>query len=420
MKKLEFISFVAISWLLFLSLFVFPKQGLTREIWPDTVKVGGEFRTRVEARFNDDLNDVADDNDIFVLLRTRVYLDLNPTDQIKIFGMFQDSETLGQGNSFFKTPSQRSFYQGYLQVLTPGKLTTRIKAGRQELIYGDERLIGAFNWGNLGRSFDGLVIRVEDPHFWVDIFGTRIKLPNGKEAQLASTYGHWKDFPGGILEPYVIVYHGDEIGNNGMELSLVTLGARIKAKRGKHWDYGFEGAYQTGKNAGNLISAFAIHSKFGYTFLIKPKPRVGFEYNFASGDGDPGMGTVTLFNNILPTNHGKYGYIDYFSWRNMHDISASISAQPFPFMSTYLGYHAFFLPEPANGVFAANGAQFRAGAPGASPFAGQEIDLLLKFNPIKYFNALIGYSVFFPGQFFADTGTSDIAHFFYAQFVARY
>ncbi len=389
-------------------------------VWPDTVKVGGEFRTRVEARFNDDLDGVQDDNDLLVLLRTRVYLDLNPTDEIKIFAMFQDSETLGQGNSFFQTPSDRSFYQGYLQVLTPGKWTTRLRLGRQELLYGDERLIGAFNWGNLGRSFDGMVLRLENSAFWMDIFGTRIKLPNGKEAQLASSYAHWKKFPSGILEPYIIVYHGNELGLNNQELSLVTLGTRIDGKVGQSWDYGFEGAYQTGQNAGNLISDFALQSQFGFTFAAKCKPRLGFEYNFASGDGTPGAGTVTLFNNILPTNHGKYGLIDYFSWRNMHDISANFVVHPSDFIKAYLAYHAFFLPQPANGVFAANGQQFRTGIPGASAYAGQEIDVYFKFDPIKYFSGLVGYSVFFPGQFFADTGTADIAHFFYAQVLARY
>lgn len=391
------------------------------KIWPDKVKVGGEFRTRMEARFDDSLGAPGGVNDIFVLLRTRVYLDINPGEGVRLFGMFQNSETLNQNsNAIFKTPDKTTFYQGYAQFLTKGRLTTRLKLGRQELKYGSERLIGAFNWGNLGRSFDGAVLRLENNGFWLDLFGSRIRLPNGKEAQLAAGYGHINHFFDGILEPYVIVYHGNTIGLNNGELSLVTIGTRIVGKVDKHWDYGFEGAYQTGQSTGNLISAYAAHGKFGYTFNGKPKPRVGFEVNFASGDSNPGTGTVHLFNNILPTNHGKYGYIDYFSWRNMIDLNPNFKIFPVPFMMAYVGYHAFFLPEPANGVFAASGAQFRPGAPGASNFAGQEIDVLFKFKPWKYFNALVGYSAFFPGQFFADTGSSQISHFFYTQFAFHY
>ena len=394
----------------------------SKPIWPDTVKVGGEFRTRVEGQFNYDLDSsTSATDDVFVLLRTRVYLDLNPGEGVKIFGMFQDSRTLGQNTmAVFKTPSKTTWYQGYAQFVTKGKLSTRIRAGRQELKYGTERLIGAFNWGNLGRSFDAFVIRVEDPTFWADFFGARIKLPNGKEAQLAAGYSHIKKFFGGIMEPYVIVYHGNTIGRNNGELSIVTMGTRIKGKKGVHWDYDFEGAYQVGKEDGNLHSAYALHGGFGYTFTPKRRPRLAFIFNFASGDKDPQTGTVTLFNNILPTNHGKYGYIDFFSWRNMYDLSVNFSIFPVKFMKAYLAYHAFFLPEPANGVFAASGKQFRAGAPGASSFAGQEFDVLFKFTPWKYFDSLVGYSIFFPGQFFADTGISNIAQFFYAQIRFHY
>jgi len=34
-----------------------------------------------------------------------------------------------------------------------------LKIGRQELIYGDERLIGAFGWNNIGRVFDAAKLR---------------------------------------------------------------------------------------------------------------------------------------------------------------------------------------------------------------------------------------------------------------------
>jgi hypothetical protein len=417
---------IFLCWVLALSFFLTSpgfaaENGSGKKIWPDRVKVGGEFRTRLEARFNDDLTDGTGGNDIFVLFRTRVYLDLNPNEIVRVFGMFQAAETVNQDDqSIFVTPDQVRFYQGFIDLKTPGDVTTRTRLGRQELKYGEERLIGAFNWGNLGRSFDGAVLRIENPDFWLDLFMTRIKLPNGKEAQLGSGYGRLKHFFEGILEPYVILYHGNSIGLNNGELSLVTLGTRITGNFKKSWDYDFEGAYQTGKSDGNLISAFALHGDFGHTFQIPQKPRLGFEANFASGDADPGNGTVTLFNNILPTNHNKYGYIDYFSWRNMIDLSPSFHFFPVSFMRAYIGYHAFFLPEPANGVFAASGKQFRAGAPGASSFAGQEIDLLLNFKPWKYFNALVGYSIFFPGNFFSDTGPSDTAQFFYAQFVAHY
>lgn len=390
------------------------------KLWPDKIKVGGEFRTRVELRTNEDLNGAAPDNDVFVLLRTRVYLDLNPTSYVRLFAMFQDSETLGQNPaSIFKVPDRRKLYQAFLYLKNDAPLVTSLKMGRQEMIYGDERLIGAFNWSNLGRSFDGAVMRLENADFWLDLFGTRIH-PAGKENQFAGAYGHWKGFPQGELEAYALYLHGSKSGNAGGSLSIVTIGSRIKGKFKKNFDYGFEGAYQTGTSGGATVSAFATHVRFGHTFPLSFKPRVGIEYNFASGDENPGTGKVTTFNNLFPTNHDKYGYMDLFSWKNLHDIRFSFDTQPLEWLKTKLDYHAFFLPDPANGAFLASGAQWRAGAPGAGHFAGQEVDLLFTFKPWKYFDALVGYSVFFPGTFFSDTGPSDTSHFFYTQFAFRY
>jgi len=390
----------------------------SNSLWPHKIKVGGEFRLRLESQFNYDFNSPVADSDTFFLLRTRVYVDVNPNEHLQFFGMFQDSETLHQESALIKTPDRHKFYQGYVVIKDKKSLGLKIKLGRQEMVYGDQRLIGNNSWGNLGRSFDGGVFHIENEDFFVDAFGTRISF-NG-ENQFAGFYGGWKKLPGGVLEPYVLYLHNDQGGLNKGNLHLVTLGTRAVGKFKKNYDWGFEGAYQTGSSAGNWVSAFALHSRMGYTFPVSFKPRLGLEYNFASGDANPTGGRVTTFNNLFPTNHDKYGYMDLFSWKNLHDLRGSFSTAPWSFLKTQLDYHAFFLPDPANGQFLANGAQGRPGSPTAGHFAGQEIDLLLKFEPIKYFDAWVGYSVFFPGTFFKDTGGSDIAHFFYTQLTARY
>jgi hypothetical protein len=261
------------------------------------------------------------------------------------------------------------------------------------------------------------VLGFSNEDFFLDLFGTRLNT-TGLEQQFAGAYGRLKKLIQGEIEPYVLFLHNDPAMPG--ELNLVTIGTRINGKFHKNFDYGFEGAYQTGTLAEDAVSAFATHARFGYTWNVFSKPRLGIEYNFASGDGNPDEGTVTTFNNLFPTNHDKYGFIDFFSWQNMHDLRGVASFSPLSWLKGEIDYHAFFLPEPADGSFQANGTQFRAGSSTAGHFAGQELDLLVKFGPIKYFDSFIGYSIFFPGQFFADTGSSDIAQYFYAQVQAKY
>lgn len=391
-------------------------------LWPEKIKMGAELRFRHETQLNYNFDSgTSQDNDTFFLTRARVYLDAHPTSRIRLFGMFQDSETFGQSGALVKVKDAHRFYQGYAEFKTDAlPLETTLRVGRQEINYGDQRLLGSFGWGNLGRSFDGAVWRFHAQKSWIDFLGLRIEPTTGVENQLAGIYGHWSGFPQGELEPYALYLHGSQSGLNKGELQLATVGMRVKGKFKKNFDYAAEGAYQTGDSSGNTISAFAGHGRIGYTAPVWAKPRFGLEYNFASGDSTPTAGKVTTFNNLFPTNHDKYGFIDFFAWKNLHDFRAGISAAPFSFLKPSIDYHAFFLPETANGVFMASGAQLRAGSASASAFAGQEIDVLIKFEPIKYFDATIGYSLFLPGQFFKDTGSSDPAHFFYSQLTAKY
>ena len=99
----------------------------------------------------------------------------------------------------------------------------------------------------------------------------------------------------------------------------------------------------------------------------------------------------------------------------MHNPRFNFQVVPLEGLTASLDYHLFFLMEPADGLYQASGAQVRAGAAGASRFAGQEIDALLKYKWNKYANFMLGYSFFATGSFIEDTGVDKNAHFIYAQ-----
>ena len=61
-------------------------------------------------------------------------------------------------------------HQGYAlikELLTPG---LSAKIGRQELSYGDQRLVSPLDWSNIGRSWDALKLRYAPGDFWVEGF----------------------------------------------------------------------------------------------------------------------------------------------------------------------------------------------------------------------------------------------------------
>lgn len=73
-------------------------------------------------------------------------------------------------------------------------------------------------------------------------------------------------------------------------------------------DYNIDGAYQFGKfGDATDISAFMAAFDAGYTFQgIKPRPRLGFEFQITSGDKNKGDGENNTFNSLFESGN-RYG-----------------------------------------------------------------------------------------------------------------
>ena len=412
--------------------------------WTDVVKIEAEIRTRSETNLN--YNNIPGDSlatasfaypettglASFVLLRTRLGLNILPHEHVGLYVQLQDSRTFGlvgltENNSGGNGVSGSfGVHQAYLDLLDIGNSGISLRVGRQELKYGKERLVGAFGWHNVARSFDAVRLKFEwKERLSSDWFASLVTRGPGADNYFVGTYNTLKALPTGDLDAYFLVdLDGDAVG--GAKRRIYTGGLRSYKKFKLGLDYDVEAAIQFGDIGASDLLAGAGHASLGYTFDHAYKPRLGVEYNFASGDGNAADGKAHTFYNLYPTNHDKYGIMDFFCWRNLHDISANISIAPIDKTNLSLAYHAFLLPKPVDGFYRAgmafNTTGLRSGNAGASSFAGHEVDLLFTWKPIEYFDLLAGYSVFIPGQFFQDTAasTNDIAHFLYLQLTGHY
>ena len=55
-----------------------------------------------------------------------------------------------------------ALYQGYVTIGNLKEFPLSLKVGRQELAYGEERLVGTADWINNSRVFDGAKVRWEN------------------------------------------------------------------------------------------------------------------------------------------------------------------------------------------------------------------------------------------------------------------
>ena len=152
----------------------------------DPWDLGGAFRARLEhkeyfytpgqAGQVDFRKTNGDSDNTYLLLRERVHAGYN-SDWFSAFAEGQDSSSTGDKRNPNLESDQFDLRQGFITLGNAGKFPLTAKIGRQELIYGDERLIGASDWNNIGRVFDAAKLRYEAPGLWVDAFVSHPVIP---------------------------------------------------------------------------------------------------------------------------------------------------------------------------------------------------------------------------------------------------
>lgn len=409
---------------------------------PSWASLDFQERLRFEARENNfDFNggNEALTDDSWLLQRARLGLKLVPRENLTLYV---------QGQSSFELESDRpnepgvlgaegddpiDLRQAYLAIGSPQRNLT---LGRQLLLYGDERLVGSFEWNNFGRTFDAVKFHLTPAKdWWLEGFASSVVVHDSDEfnrSDLFNGNGTGRDqiFSGLYLSTTALCPLGSATDFYAFELheesaaggtDFVTLGTRLKANLAKTggWDFETEMAVQAGDLRGQDLGAFAGHWGAGRVWTKAAwKPRLFGEYNFATGDSDRFDDETGTFQNLFPTNHKFYGYMDLFAWQNLHNPAASFSVQPKDGLKFQLDYHGFWLADTNDAWYRANGVtQVRPIVPDAGSFVGTELDLTATWKVHAHLGILAGYSHFFSGDYAEATGAADDADFGYLQAV---
>lgn len=324
-----------------------------------------------------------------------------------------------------------------------------VKVGRQELVYGEGRILGNALWLNIPHTFDAVKARYQNSFFGVDVFAARLVYVEDDHFETSKPQdtltGAYFDLPGisknSITEIYGIARNvSRDVVNDNWSLvpapfrftapqDLYTYGYRTKSKPGAYgpWDYGLEVMLQTGdrtavfpattvaaaRTAPRLNQdAWAFIAQGSYTWKDVPMtPKAAAIVSVASGDNNSADGSSETFQNLLPSNHGLYGIMDLSSLQNIEDYRLSFSAKPLAFLSVALDYHRQYLENthdfwynvagvPRNTAGAAPGSGKGFGInPGYSDYLGQEFDLVGGWAVAKGALLEIGVGHFFRGDY---------------------
>jgi hypothetical protein len=335
-----------------------------------------------------------------------------------------------------------------------------LKVGRMEMSYGDERLIGAFGWNNIGRTFDAAKVRWQNEWFGVDLFASRPVVPQNGVFDVPNAYDFFSGFyatslklPKNILDVYLLARNASPQAAAAVPSpqfpqpsarDIYTVGFRLKSIPGQFgpWDYALESAYQFGNFVDNRSglntptqrldqSAYMVVAQGGFTFAdLWATPRLGLEYAFSSGDSDPFDDKHETFDNLFPTNHRFYGYMDFVSLENIHDLRASLTLKPTQRLGVVIEGHGFWLANTHDSFYNVGGVARGGTAPtpgtgyGVNPgygnFVGTEIDIVATYTVTRFAQVEAGYGHFFVSDYIQQSlsapafGSQD-ANFVYAQ-----
>ncbi len=389
-----------------------PFPNRANEVMPSWLRLRGEFRERVEGFSNSGFVDERDD----AYFLSRVRLTATATGKaVAATIQVQDARVGGKSVGPTGAPFSSAFdlRQGFVDIGS-AKAKMAVRAGRQEIAFGDQRLVGHAGWLNAARTFDAARVTFRTAPAQVDVFAASVVRPladefdkSGNGNRFAGAYvSSGRLVPLATAEPYVF-YRRDtnqraESGSFG-SLDQVTIGGRLAGKLPARLDYNVEMDLQRGSLGPDSVRAWAGHWQIRESLAGPGMPRVTAEYNFASGDENPVDGTRGTFDQLYPTAHDKYGLADQVGWRNIHDVRLGLEVTPFKATPITFNYHSYWLVEPRDALYAASGAPLaRVIAGAASRRVGQEIDVQVSRPLFPQLALTAGYAHLFAGPFLKE------------------
>jgi hypothetical protein len=115
----------------------------------------------------------------------------------------------------------------------------------------------------------------------------------------------------------------DAFGNEHRNIFDVRFAGKFGAI-----DWDLEGMGQTGHVGASEIRAWAVGARAGYTFLNQGwQPRLGLQFDAASGDSHPGDGKLGTFNPLFPNGY-YFALAGYTGYTNLIHLKPSLTVKP--------------------------------------------------------------------------------------------
>lgn len=384
---------------------------------PPAIRLSGELRERVT--WQSALAFDGDDPDAGLFWTQRVALaadtDIAPAVRVRaalVSALIEGSDD--------QSPAERNVLDLQEAYVELGPQAAFVRIGRQEIRLGSQRLIAVRDGTTVRRTWDGARGHATFGKVELDAFALRLVAvrPEGifndgrnEGRDLAGVQANFP-VPRGRLETYWLYTRTDErrtIAGTGDERRH-SLGLRAHGEEGG-WFWDWEAVYQTGRFGQGDIAAWTLATKTGYRWEGRAwKPEVMLSANIASGDGDPGDGTLRTFNALYP-NASYFSENAVLGPSNFFNVHPYVKVQPRDDLSVGLDLNLYWRLSRADGVYNPQGGLIRA--PGGSDrrFVDAALSGVIEWTPRDGMLVSLVATRSQPQGFIRATGPADPSDF---------
>jgi hypothetical protein len=335
---------------------------------PDDPKTYLSFGADVRERFEG--NDTAGfgispnrAND-YLISRTDWYADLHIADQVQVFTQFESDFAPWKT---MLTPADQDVLdleQAFVTVTEPiDDGTAKARLGRQQMNFDFQRFVSDRDGPNVRQSFDAAWGEYESGPWKFIAFSSQPVQINDLGAQPFDSYSSGantfsvvraqRELLGwATLSTYYAYYTAD----NAKYLSVTgnerrdSIDVRFSAKS-SGFDGDLEVMVQSGSIGNDTIRAWAVGSLSGYTFAdVGWTPRLGFQFDAASGNSNPNGTVLETFNPLFPNGY-YFSLAGYTGYTNLIHLKPSIAVHPTQQLTLTLAVAAQWRETTADAVY---------------------------------------------------------------------
>jgi len=380
---------------------------------PSWIWFGWEERFRYEGYHDGSFK--LHNNDSYILLRSRLQMNIKPTHWFKLVTQLQDSRPFMQKPPW--GPPNLNAWDlklAYAEFGDPEKDWISLRVGRQLISY-NSTIIANSEWRNQARSYDAVVANLHKDRYRLGLFAASVVVPLAEgishHQEGNNIYGAYGGIdhiiPNSMLEPFVLWRVQPSVAiettaklKTGKQDEF-AYGLRFKGVAGKSLDYSVESILERGTDGPNNIRAWAANGGAGYR-IDKAwwKPRAFWQYDFASGDKNPGDGVHGTFDTMYPTAHDRFGISDQFGWQNIISQRVGLTVEPRHRWTVTGQFLDLWLDEARDALYNTSGGSIVRDTTGKSgTHIGKEYDAYTWYELNRHVNVGVGVGHIQGGEF---------------------